>query len=108
MKDPKYTKESSRRTIFHELLTPRPEIGYDVPPIDKLEDEAVSILAASSDTTGNGLTVAAYNVVRNPVIYEKVKAELRSAFPNPNASLDFTVLERLPYLVSLNIKIFTT
>lgn len=93
--------ENTRRTIFHELLTPKPEIDYVVPPIDKLQDEAVSIMAAASDTTGNGMTIAAYNVVQNPAIYEKVKAELKAAFPNPNARLDFATLERLPYLVSL-------
>lgn len=95
-----WSKETSRRTIFHELLTPRPEADYVPPPIDKLEDEAVSILAAASDTTGNGMTIAAYNVIQNPDIYEKLKAELRIAFPNQNAKLDFTVLEHLPYLVS--------
>lgn len=93
------SKKIPRRTIFHELLTPKPEVDYNPPPIHKLEDEAVSIMAASSDTTGNGMTVAAYNVVQNPVIYETLKRELRTAFPNPNAKLDFTVLERLPYLV---------
>lgn len=96
-----WSKDNSRRTIFHDLLTPKPEVGYVVPPIEKLEDEAVSILAASSDTTGNGMTVAAYNVVQNPLIYEKLNAELQTAFPNPNSRLDFTVLEHLPYLVSL-------
>jgi hypothetical protein len=102
MKDGSWSKENSRRTIFHDLLTPKPELEYVVPPIDKLEDEAVSIMAAASDTTGNGMTVAAYNVVQNPIIYEKLRTELRVAFPNPDTRLDFTTLERLPYLVSFS------
>jgi cytochrome P450 len=101
MKEGSWSEENSRRTIFHDLLTSKPDVGYVVPPIEKLEDEAVSIMAAASDTTGNGMTIAAYNVVQNPVIYEKLKAELQAAFPNPNSRLGFTVLERLPYLVSL-------
>jgi hypothetical protein len=98
------TNNTSRRTIFHELLSPNPELGYVVPPIESLEDEAVSIMAAASDTTGNGMTVAAYNVVQNPAIYKKLKAELQAAFPDTNDKLEFTKLERLPYLVSLNIQ----
>jgi hypothetical protein len=47
------------------------------------------------------MTVAAQHVVSNPVIYEKLTAELRVAFPDPNSTLDFVTLEKLPYLVSL-------
>jgi hypothetical protein len=94
-------KQSSRRTLFHHLLTPNPEEGYIVPFVDDIKDEAYGILAAAADTTGNGMTVAAQNVVNNPVIYKKLVAELEAAFPDPNARLDFQVLEKLPYLVGV-------
>jgi cytochrome P450 len=92
----------SRTTIFQELLTPDVDEGYVVPPIDDLKGEAYGILAAAADTTGNAMTVAAQHVVSNPVIYEKLTAELRAAFPDPNSRLDFLTLEKLPYLVSLH------
>jgi cytochrome P450 len=101
MKSGSWSKESSRRTIFHELLTPNPDEGYVVPPVESLKDEGVSIMAAAADTTGNAMTVAAYNVLQNPEIHEDLKAELRGAFPHPDAPLDFQTLERLPCLVSL-------
>jgi hypothetical protein len=44
------------RTIFHELLTPDPDQGYVVPPVDHLKDEAYTILGASADTAGNAMT----------------------------------------------------
>lgn len=47
------------------------------------------------------MTVAAQNVVNNPVIYKKLVAELKGTFPDPNANLDFQVLEKLPYLVGI-------
>lgn len=94
--------QEKRKTIFHELLTPNPVSNYVPPAIDDLKDEVVSILAAASDTTGNGMTVAAYNVIKNPIIYEKLIAELKAAFPDHNAKLDFAILERLPYLVSFS------
>ena len=70
-----------------------------MPSVDDIKDEAYGILAAAADTTGNGMAVAAYHVVKNPAIYKKLTAELKSAFPDPNSKLDFVVLERLPYLV---------
>jgi cytochrome P450 len=94
-------KENSRRTLFHHLLTPNPEEGYVVPSIDDIKDEAYGILAAAADTTGNGMTVATYHVVNNPMIYKKLVAELKAAFPDSNARLDFQVLEKLPYLVGV-------
>lgn len=94
-------KESSRRTLFHHLLTPNPEEGYVVPSVDDIKDEAYGILAAAANTTGNGMTVAVQNIVNNRVIYEKLVTELKAAFPDPNAKLDFQVLEKLPYLVGM-------
>ena len=70
-----------------------------MPAVDDIKDEAYGILAAAADTTGNGMTVAAYNVVKNPEIYEKLRAELKTAFPESNSRLSFVELERLPYLV---------
>lgn len=93
-------KGISRKTIFHSLLTPNLEEGYVVPSVDDIKDEAYTILAAASDTTGNGMATAAYHVVNNPAIYKKLTAELKSVFPDPKAKLDFVKLEKLPYLVS--------
>jgi cytochrome P450 len=75
------------------------EKGYDVPTVAQLVDEAYILVAAAADTTGNALTVAAYNTVRNPDIYKRLTAELRAAFPDPNGEMDLSTLDRLPYLV---------
>jgi cytochrome P450 len=67
--------------------------------LDEIKDEAYGILAAAADTTGNGMTVAAYHVVNNLAIYKKLRAELSTAFPEADARLNFTELENLPFLV---------
>ena len=72
--------------------------------MDDIKDEAYSILAAAADTTGNGMTVAAYNVVNNPDIYKKLRQELKTVFPDPDVVLSFVALEKLPYLVSCPVK----
>ena len=71
-----------------------------IPTVENLKDEAFSILAAAADTTGNGMTVAAYNVVNDPAIYKRLTKELDAEFPDADARLDFVSLEKLPYLVS--------
>lgn len=92
--------DTSRPTIFSELLNPENHQGYPVPTTDELKDEVYSILAAAADTTGNAMTTAAYYVMANKDIYKRLRAELLETFPDPNARLDFVTLERLPYLVS--------
>ena len=92
---------NSKPSIFQVLLSPEDkDEAYVVPTVDDLKDEAYSVLAASADTTGNAMTVAAYHVVNDLIIYERLTDELESAFPDPNAKLDFQSLENLPYLVS--------
>ena len=95
-------KSEARRTIFHELLTADPKAGYIVPPLEHLKDETFVVLGASSDTTGNAMTVATYEVISNPKMYRRLTAELKEAFPDANARLNFTDLEKLSYLVSSN------
>ncbi|KAL5336253.1 cytochrome P450 [Aspergillus crustosus] len=83
-------EKASKINIFHQLLQPDVTEGF--------RDEAQIVLGAAADTTGNALTISAYKVVRNTDIYSRLSAELKDAFPNPEATLDFVTLERLPYL----------
>lgn len=66
-----------------------------------MAEEAFSICAAASDTTGNALTVAVYHVVTNPAIYANLRAELLERFPKDDEALRFTELEKLPYLTGV-------
>jgi len=92
-------KSEARKTIFHELLTADPNIGYVVPPLDNLKDEIFVVLGTSSDTTGNAMAVATYEVISDPEMYRRLTAEPKEAFPDANARMSFTDLEKLPYLV---------
>lgn len=94
-------RDVGRQTIFTTLLSEKdkPE-GFQVPTTWELKDEAYSVLVAAADTTGNAMTVAAFNVLHNPEIYQNLSSELRSNFPDPGSELPFVKLEKLPYLVS--------
>jgi cytochrome P450 len=95
--------DTGRPTIFTTLLSEdeKPD-GFQVPTTLELKDEAYSVLVAAADTTGNAMTVAAFNVIYNPAIYEKLVKELETRFPDETSKLPFVELERLPYLVSKN------
>ena len=60
-----------RNTIFHQLLDPSAAEEHVVPSVNDLADESFSICTAAADTSGNTMTIVAYDAVANPVIYEK-------------------------------------
>lgn len=66
-------KDVGRQTIFTTLLNGenKPE-GYRIPTTWQLKDEAYSVLLAASDTTGNAMTVSAFNILHNPAIYSRL------------------------------------
>lgn len=91
----------ARETIFHDLLTH--DSTWVVPSDQTLQDEAFAILGAAADTTGHAMNFATIEVVSDPAKYKRLHAELKEAFPDPNAKLDYLTLEKLPYLVSATV-----
>ncbi|KAI9865656.1 MAG: hypothetical protein M1813_002114 [Trichoglossum hirsutum] len=96
-----YSKPPTRVTIFHQLLDPNATEGHVVPSVDDLKYEAFSLVAGTSDTTGNALTIAAYHILSNDAIYRMLKTELNRTFPGDSPTLDFATLEKLPYLTAV-------
>lgn len=70
-----------RSTNFHQLLDPSAAEEHVVPSVNDLADESFSICTAATDTSGNTMTIVAYNVVANPVIYEKPGVKVEGGFP---------------------------
>jgi cytochrome P450 len=93
--------KSERKTIFHQLLDPSATEGHVVPDVEDLTDEAFTILTAAADTTGNAMTMTSYCVISNREIYRTLTAELEKAFPHSISKLDYTTLEKLPYLTAV-------
>lgn len=89
-------EKSTHRTVFQEL------IEGNLPPSEKeslrLQGEASVVVAAGVVTTGWTLATAAFHIINNPLIFQKLRAELEAAIPNPNAKPSWAELEKLPYL----------
>ncbi|KIW90646.1 uncharacterized protein Z519_08429 [Cladophialophora bantiana CBS 173.52] len=89
-------EKSSHRTVFQEL------IEGNLPPSEKnslrLMGEASVVVAAGVVTTGWALATAAFHIINDRPIYQKLRAELEAAIPNPDEKPSWTELEKLPYL----------
>jgi cytochrome P450 len=85
-------------TIFHELLQ------SDLPPqekeVQRLGDEAQTILGAGLQATAWALTVAAFHILNNTNILKRLHHKLKEAIPGPHDELDWQRLEKLPYLTA--------
>ncbi|KAK5054451.1 hypothetical protein LTR84_001341 [Exophiala bonariae] len=96
-------EKASQGTVFSELL------HGDLPPSQKsdlrLQDEAQLIIGAGLATTGWTLSVATFYLLSNPSVLARLQNELKEAIPtadksDPTANLEWTELEKLPYLTA--------
>ena len=99
-KQPQTTYETlAHPVIFHEILQSKlPESDKTV---SHLREEAFTIIGAGTVTTARILSVLIYYLIASPRILRKLKAELKSAIPDPDTSIPIEVLENLPYLVAV-------
>ena len=89
-------KEPEHTTVFHEVLDsdlPQREKG-----LDRLDDEALGVMGAGTETTAWALTTATYYIISQPTKMKQLKDELKAAFPDPSTPLDWLRLEELSYL----------
>lgn len=94
---PEVLNSASHPTIFHELVSG--EKGREVPSQPELEDEALLMVAAGTDTSSNVLSLATVHILSNPDIHAKLKDELIKAWPDLHDAPRYEDLENLPYLV---------
>ncbi|KAF4445645.1 hypothetical protein F53441_10645 [Fusarium austroafricanum] len=95
--DPNRTFEGiTQHTIFDEFLdSPLPEEEKEKGP---LTQQAVAIWSGGWDTTGFVLTMAAYQLLQNPKVEQRLYQELKEIWKDPAETPEITALERLPYL----------
>ncbi|KAH9057966.1 putative P450 monooxygenase [Lactarius deliciosus] len=75
--------------------------GRPLPSRKSLNDEAGILLGAGADTTGVALTTITHHVLHNPATLERLRAELRAAWPVLGDVPRYEMLEKLPYLTAV-------
>jgi cytochrome P450 len=92
-------EESLPETVFVSML------NADVPPSEKsvsrLTEEAFTLTGAGTMTTANALNSIVYYVLSRPECLQRLREELRAAFPDPSAIRSSADLEKLPYLTGV-------
>jgi cytochrome P450 len=90
---------NERETIYHFLIAHDVESRHKPLSREELYHETLTLLMAGSDTVGNTCTVGFFHVLNNPKIHRQLVHELHHAWPDPDANMSASALEKLPYLV---------
>ncbi|KAI9444277.1 cytochrome P450 [Lactarius indigo] len=99
--DPSELVLAAHPIIYHALLSPEANKGRPLPSRQSLVDEAGILLGAGADTTGVALATITHHVFHNPATFERLRTELRAAWPVLENVPQYEILEKLPYLTAV-------
>ncbi|KAL9076278.1 MAG: hypothetical protein Q9161_000994 [Pseudevernia consocians] len=92
--------EGEIRTVFDINLNPNLEKGQFTPTVDEMAADAFALLTAGTDTSAYAMMTVIWHLLNNPQMMQRLKAELRRVMPGREDTVDWAVLEKLPYLVN--------
>ncbi|KAF4438615.1 trichodiene oxygenase cytochrome P450 [Fusarium acutatum] len=93
------TESISRHTVFDDFLDS--SLPQEEKEKDPLTQQAVAIWSGGWDTVGFVLTMAAYQLLQNPEVEQRLYQELKEVWKDPTESPEITTLEGLPYLTAV-------
>lgn len=93
-------KPIGQETIFFDVLT-NDEVRPQEKETDHLQDEAQTIIAAGTVTTGHILAIVSFYLISNPPVLEKLQMELGNLMSKTGPSPKWQQLEQLPYLTAV-------
>ena len=91
-------KPAHAKSIFYEVLNS--EAPKEEKSIDRMTQEAQSVVGAASETTSSTVATTVFHVLSNVHIRDRLKAELNEAMEDPRSLIEWRRLEQLPYLAS--------
>ena len=93
-----HATSTRQNTLYHALAAS--SMPEEEKQTKRMAHDGFEVLLAGSDTTARSMGVAAYHIIANPHINERLHEELKTVMPNPDSEVDLPTLETLPYLVS--------
>lgn len=96
--DSKTTQGGRSPTIYHEILSSN--LPEEEKHLNRLAQEAFTLVVAGGETTARTLTVATYYTLATEGVLPRLRAELEETMPDPCVVVEAKVLEGLPWLVS--------
>ncbi|KAG9258790.1 cytochrome P450 [Emericellopsis atlantica] len=88
-----------RSTIFHDIL--RSDVAESEKATPRMVDEAMVLAIAGSDTTALTMVAICYEILTQPKIFKRLRAELDSVMPDATQPPDPVKLDNSPYLNAL-------
>ncbi|KAH7383046.1 putative P450 monooxygenase [Cadophora sp. MPI-SDFR-AT-0126] len=98
--NPASLQDTPHPTIYHRLLDPDSQKGAPIPNATSLYEEAQTMVFAGGVTVGDTLMTGHFHILDQSVLYEKLKEEVLSVWPNINDPPPFEVFETLPLLTA--------
>jgi hypothetical protein len=98
--NPETLKDTKYPTIYQRLLDPDAHKGYPIPDATALYEEAQTMIFAGGVTVGDTLMCGHFYVLDQPALYQRLKAEVRTVWPNIDDPPNYEVLEALPLLTA--------
>lgn len=89
----------SHPVIFYDIL--QSKLPESEKTVDRLSEEALTMISAGTMTTSLILSVAMYHLIASPRILRKLRAELKLTITDPATIVPIEVLESLPYLAAV-------
>ena len=103
LQNPKLLDDAPHRVIYNELLNPDANKGLAPPTASRLCDDAKTLFAAGSHTTGTTLMTGAFHLLRDPEAKQKLVDEVHTVWPVLDQAPSYEQLEKLPFLASVFI-----
>lgn len=101
LREPATLENSPHPTIYHRLLDPEASKSAPIPSYDSLYEEAQALLFGGADSAGNTAAIGLLHVLKRPEVYQKLKDEVRTVWPNVIRPPQFEQLQNLPYLTAV-------
>ncbi|KZF24030.1 cytochrome P450 [Xylona heveae TC161] len=98
--NPEKLDEALHQTIFHRMLDPNAHRSKVVPDSVKLHDEGLTLVFAGANTVADTLLMGHWNLLNQPDLVARLKAEVFSVWPDLEAQPNLKDLEALPLLTA--------
>lgn len=99
--NPEVLNSAPHPTIYQRLLDPEAHKGRPIPDATTLNEEAMTMIFAGGVTVGDTLMTGHFYILDNKTLYEELKVEILSAWPDVKTAPSYEVLETLPLLTAM-------
>lgn len=93
------SEKESMASVFDTTFKPSPDKGQFTPSSEELAADAFTFVLAGTQTVSFTIQLGIFELLEHPDMMTRLKQELGEAIPDVRTMLNWTSLEKLPYLV---------